>query len=187
MHPKKFEEIFKRIAEIYTLDLFAEEKSLEGKFPKRNPSESIWDRIDDLHHEEYVDLGNGKFFPCRFLFKRPVRILFFILITEFEARLFRIHELLGKNIAELNNKNTNDLIRELLKPEIISLQKEYPSRKEFKEDLKALGAFRNLVVHTNKKLELSIEADTIFKRKKQILKVLCALQQISDSLKKNIL
>lgn len=184
MHPRKFEEIFRNISKVYTLDLFAEEKSFEGKFPKRSPSETLWDCIDSLHHEEYLDLGNGKFFPCKFLFKRPIRILFFILLTEFEARLFRIHETLGKNISELNEKNTNELIMELLNPEIISLQEEYSSRKDFKEDLKALGAFRNLIVHTNKKLELSIGSDIIFKRKKQILKALSALQQISDNLKK---
>ena len=39
-----------------------------------------------------------------------------------------------------------------------------------------------MVVHINKKLEESMDYQTLIKRKKQALKVLRALQQISDSL-----
>jgi hypothetical protein len=184
MYPAEFNEVFKKISSIFTLELVSEKLDLNGNFPKRNPDEPLWDCIDDLHHEQYIDIGNGKFFSCKFFFKRPIRILFSLLISEFESRLFRIQERLGKDISELNEKNINDFIRELLKPELIELQDEYKSRQEFKEDLKAISAFRNIIVHTNKKLQYAIKPDTVFERKKQILKILKALQQISDKLRK---
>lgn len=185
MYPGEFDDMFRKISKIFTLETLAVELDLKGNFPKRTPKEPLWDCIDSLHHEEYIDIGNSKYFPCKFFFKKPVRILFFILISEFETRLFRIHERLGKDISELNDKNMNDLIKELLDPKIMESQEEYSSRAEFKEDLKAISAFRNVIMHTNKKLELTIEPDIVFQRKKQMQRSLIALQQISDKLKTN--
>jgi hypothetical protein len=183
MNPEEFERTFKKISEVFTLESLAEEIKLEGDFPKRSPNESIWACIDELHNGEFIDLGNGKFFRCKFFFKRPVRILFAILLSEIEARLFRIHERAGKNIEELNEKTLKELIVELLNSDgLFKLQKEYETKRKLKDDLKAISLFRNVIVHTNKKLEKTITSDTISKRKRQILKLLEALQQISDNL-----
>jgi hypothetical protein len=184
MTPKEFDELFRKISSVYNLDTVAEKLDIKGNFPKRDSNKPIWECIDDLHHEEYIDIGNGKFFSCKFFFKRPIRNLFFILISEVEARLYRINERLGKPISELNEKNMNELIKNILSPKIITLQGEYNSRSKFKEDLKAISSFRNIIVHTNKKLQDAIKPDIVFERKKQVEKILIALQQISDNLAK---
>lgn len=112
-----------------------------------------------------------------------MRIMFVILLSELEERLYRAAELRQGNTEGLNDKNLNDLIRMLLENDPISLQTEYESKAAFKDDLKALSSFRNIIFHINKKLEESIDYETIIKRKKQALRSLVALQQITDNLK----
>lgn len=180
MKPEDFDRVFEEISKVFTLDLIAKKLDIKGEFPKRNPKEPLWDCIEDLHHEEYIDIGEGRLVSCRYFFKRPVRTLFFILISELESRLFRIDERTGKDVEELNNKTLKELIIDLVETDLFELQEQYSSKRKLKEDLKAMSLFRNVIVHTNKRLEKSIEPDTIAKRKEQILKLLDALQQISD-------
>jgi hypothetical protein len=182
MYPGEFENLFRKIANIFTLDTMARELDLPGNFPKRNPETPIWDVMDSVLDCEYIDIGEGKYVSCKYFFKRPTRILFMVLLAELEASLFRIHERNGKDIAELNNKNMNELIKELVDSELIKSQIEYPSRAEFKEDLKAISAFRNVLMHYNKKLEKTIDINTLINRKKQMNKMLAALQQICDKM-----
>lgn len=182
MYPGEFDTLFRRLANLFTLETIADNKKLEGKSVKRNPLTPIWDTMDGLYGCDYVDIGDGRYVSCKFFFKKTVRILFFVLLVEVEGRLFRIHEWNGKNISELNEKNINDLIRELIDSDLVKLQKEYPSRGEFKEDLKAFSSFRNVIMHVNKKLEKTIDLETIINRKKQILRLLSALQQILDNM-----
>lgn len=182
MYPGEFETLFRRLANVFTLETISENKQFEGKCVKRNPFTPIWDTMDGLYDCDYIDIGDGRGVSCKFFFKKTVRILFYVLLVEFEGRLFRIHEWNGKDISELNEKNINDLIRELLDSDLINLQKEYETREEFKEDLKAISAFRNVIMHVNKKLEKSIDLNTLIKRKKQTLMLLSALQQILDNM-----
>ncbi|MBS3156645.1 hypothetical protein J4442_00530 [Candidatus Woesearchaeota archaeon] len=182
MYPGEFETLFRRLANLFTLETIAENKKMEGKSAKRTPLIPIWDTMDSLYDCDYIDLGDGRFVSCRFFFKKTVRILFYVLLVEFEGRLFRIHEWNGKDISELNEKNINDLIKELLESDLVNLQKEYHSRKEFKEDLKAISSFRNVIMHVNKKFEKTLNINIIVERKKQILKLLSALQQILDNM-----
>lgn len=182
MYPGEFETLFRRLANLFTLETIAENKNFEGKSVKRNPLTPIWDTMDGLYDCDYIDIGDKRGVSCRFFFKKTVRILFYVLLVEFEGRLFRIHEWRGKKISELNEKNINDLIRELVDSDLVELQKEYPVRKEFKEDLKALSSFRNVIMHVNKKLEKSVDINTLIERKKQIIRLLSALQQILDNM-----
>jgi hypothetical protein len=182
MYPGEFETLFRRLANLFTLETIAENKNFEGKSIKRNPLTPIWDTMDGLYDCDYIDIGDGRRVSCRFFFKKTVRILFYVLLVEFEGRLFRIHEWRGKDISELNEKNINDLIRELVESDLVELQKEYPTREEFKEDLKAVSSFRNVIMHVNKKLEKTVDINTLIKRKKQINKLLSALQQILDNM-----
>ncbi len=182
MYPGEFETLFRRLANLFTLETIAENKSFEGKAIKRNPLTPIWDTMDGLSNCDYIDIGDGRGVSCRFFFKKTVRILFYVLLVEFEGRLFRIHEWRGKDISELNEENINDLIRELVDSDLVGLQKEYATRTEFKEDLKAISSFRNVIMHVNKKLEKTVDINTLIARKKQIIKLLSALQQILDNM-----
>lgn len=180
MYPGEFETLFRRLANLFTLETIADNKVYEGKSVHRNPLTPIWDTMDGLYDCDHIDIGDGRNVSCKFFFKKTVRILFYVLLVEFEGRLFRIHEWNGKNIEELNEKNINDLIKELVDSDLVKLQKEYETRSEFKEDLKAISSFRNVIMHVNKKLEKTIDINTLIKRKKQIIRLLSALQQILD-------
>jgi len=182
MYPGEFETLFRRIANLFTLETIAETKVGEGKSVKRSPLTPIWDTIDSLGGCDYINIGGGRTVACKFFFKKTVRILFYVLMVEFEGRLFRIHEWNGKDISELNEKNINDLIRELIESDLIKLQNEYKSKSEFKDDLKAISSFRNVIMHVNKKLEKTIDVETLITRKKQISRVLYAFQQILDNM-----
>lgn len=186
MYPGEFETLFRRLANLFTLETIAENKPFTGKSIKRNPLTPIWDTMDGLYDCEYIDIGDGRRVSCRFFFKKTVRIMFYVLLVEFEGRLFRIHEWQGKDSSRLNEKNINDLIRELVDSKLVNLQKEYPSRSSFKEDLKAVSSFRNVIMHVNKKLEKTLDLNLLIKRKKQLIKLLAALQQILDNMETNI-
>ncbi|MEK6890822.1 MAG: hypothetical protein AABX03_01665 [Nanoarchaeota archaeon] len=181
MYQGEFEELFRKISKIFTLESVAKDKKIEGNLLKRPANESLWDTIDSIKGFDGIDIGNDKYVKAEHFFRKPIRILFFILIHEMESRLYRIQRRNGKPIKELNELHINDLIRELVDNEdIIKLQEIYSSRTEFKEDLKAISSFRNLIVHTNRKLIEEVDQETIIKRKKQVLKLLDAIQQISD-------
>ncbi|MAE49466.1 hypothetical protein CMI48_01425 [Candidatus Pacearchaeota archaeon] len=182
MYPGEFEKFFSRVSNQFTLDLLARERQFEGKSLHRNPETPIWDTIDILDTCEVVDLGGGKYVQTASFFKRPVRILFFIQLSEFESRLFRIHEKMGTDVALLNDKNLKELVVEFLEREVGEWQQEYDTKGKLKEDLKAISVFRNSVMHVNKRLEKTIAPETLIKRKQQLGKLLSALQQILDKM-----
>lgn len=189
MYPGEFETLFRRMANLFTLETIADTKDtvgLGGKSVKRNPLTPIWDTMDGLYDCDYIDIGNERKVSCRFFFKKTVRILFYMLLVETEGRLFRIHEWSGRPLEELNEQNFNNLIGDLMDSDLINLQKEYPERKDFKEDFKAISSFRNVIMHVNKKLEKTIDLNTLITRKKQNLKVLSALQQILDHMERKV-
>ena len=184
MYPEEFEKMFRKVINCFTLEDVAEKKQVEGNFPKRNPDTPIWDTMDSLQGFEYINIGDGKVVPRSKFFKIQVRSLFFILLVQFEENLYRLHQWKGVPIEQLNEANINDLIRELVNSDLISFQKEYISNNEFKEDLKAISSFRNVVMHVNKKLQRNVDIDVVIKRKRQLDRVLNSLQQISDTMER---
>lgn len=185
MYPGEFENLFNKISQIFTLGSVAKKEVINGKLLKRNPQTPIWDTIDSIKECDGIDVGNGNSVSCAYFFKKPIRMLFFILIHELESRLYRIHRWNGKPINELDKLNFNDLIKELVNnKELISFQDVYQSRALFKEDLKAISSFRNIIVHTNRRLLKEVDKDTIIKRKKQVLILLETLQQILDRMER---
>ncbi|MEK7650012.1 MAG: hypothetical protein AAB367_03605 [Patescibacteria group bacterium] len=182
MYPGEFESLFRKVANTFTLDSVAEEKTVSGKFPKRNASSPLWDTIDSGWKSAFIDLGGRRVVSTKHFLKKPVRILFFILLVEMEGRIFRIHEWQGKDIEELNEKNLNHLIKELVDSDLIKLQSVYKTRSALKEDLKAISAFRNLIVHVNKKLQREINLPVVAQRKQQLINLLRALQEIIDNM-----
>lgn len=185
MYPGEFENMFNKISHIFTLETVAEIKTVKGNLLKRNPQTPLWDTIESIKGCDGIDIGEGKYISCEHFFRKPIRILFFILIHEMESRLYRIHRWNGKLIKELDELNINDLIREIINnKELVKLQETYSSKAKLKEDLKAISSFRNIVVHTNRKLLKEVDADTIIKRKKQVLMLLEALQQILDRMER---
>ena len=96
MYPGEFDALFGRIANLFTLKTIAEKKSVPGNFPAQDPNKPIWDVLDLGLTQEYIDIGDGWVVSIKRFLRKPTRILFFLLITEFESRLFRIQEWKGK-------------------------------------------------------------------------------------------
>ena len=181
MYPGEFETLFRNVADLFTLESISKKKKLEGNFPRRSGSSFIWDTLDSLEDCKYVDIGNEKYVSCESFLRKPVRILFFILYTEFESRLFRIHEWNGKEVSKLNEQNIKELVEELLESELTKLQSEYSSKEEFKKDLESILEFKSTIIHTNKKLQKEVHVKTVIEKKNQINRILLALQQILDN------
>jgi hypothetical protein len=179
---EKFKKMFEKISGELTLDLLGKNVKKEGMGLKKISSDLVWNAIEDFKSFDYIELEDGREISREHFLKKPVRILFFVLLLEFEERLFRIHERRGKLISELNEKNLNDLIRELFESDLINFQTEYISKSEFKDDLKAVSSFRNIIMHINKKFEKEVDVKLIIERKKQIIKLLSAIQQITDNM-----
>jgi len=193
MYPGEFENLFRKISNIFTLESVAKKEEIIGKLLKRNPETPLWDTIESIEGYEGLAIGEGKYVSSEHFFKKPIRILFFILIHELESRLYRILRWNGAPIEELDKCSINDLIRMLINNEsLILLQDVYSSRNRFKEDLKtifkedlkAISSFRNTIFHTNRKLLKGVDVGTIIKRKKQVLMLLEALQQILDRMER---
>jgi hypothetical protein len=141
----------------------------------------VFDAIDLLEKNESLKLPDGRIVIKRFMLKRSLRIIFFVLITEVESKLYRTQEWAGKPLDVINETNLNNHIMDLMNNEtLFAYQSEYKSRADFKEDLKAISSLRNQVVHVNKKLELEMDFETIVKRKRQLQKTISALSQILD-------
>ncbi len=104
--------------------------------------------------------------------------IFYALIIEIEYRLYGALKT-RVNVKELQTYNLNDMIRKFLSDDkLFQMQKIYDKRKEIKEDLKAISSFRNIIMHSNRKMDLETEFSTILKRKRQALRLLEALGQM---------
>lgn len=183
MRKEAFEKFFSSISGQMTVDLLARKNggknyctsaAVDGKLP-------VFDALDLLEKNECLMLDDGRVVERAFLLKRPLRIAFFVLLSEIESKLYRVNEWCNNPVKELNEKNMNDFIRCLLENgNLFSQQEIYRSKKEFREDLKAISAFRNIVMHVTKRFETETNFETVVKRKKQALNLIEALGQILD-------
>ncbi|MBS3079189.1 hypothetical protein J4218_03655 [Candidatus Pacearchaeota archaeon] len=185
MYLGDFKVFFNDISSRFTLESISREKTLDGKLLKRNPTELLWNVLDFVKDSDGIDIGNGKFVSIESFFRKRTRILFFILIHEFESRLYRVHKWNGYSLERLDNMSLNDMIRDLVNDsKVIEIQNVYTSVNEFRDDLKAVSSFRNIIVHTNRKLLTGIGIENLINRKNQTAQCLLALQEILDVLEK---
>ena len=182
MREKEWQELFGNISRQLPVSLVAKDP-MDGRATGLRVRRTlpIFDAVDLFEKHDSLRLSNGRVVRKEFLLKKHLRIMFFVVLTEIESRLYRTQEWAGMAIKDLNEANLNDLIKNLLdNSDLFSYQKEYKTRANFKDDLKAISSFRNNIVHVNKKLEMEVDLKTIMKRKAQMQRLLTALQQILD-------
>jgi hypothetical protein len=186
MRPDKWQPFFNSIsAQLNVGSVALEMPETSLSYIDVDPSLPVFDAVDLLLKNDALRVPGGKFVTKRLMLKKPIRIIFFVLLTEIEGRLYRIQEWANRQVAELNEKNLNHLIVDLVDDEtLFGYQTFYKSRADFKEDLKAVSSIRNNIVHVNKKLELDVDLETVIKRKRQMLNLLDALQEILDGQEK---
>ena len=58
------------------------------------------------------------------------------------------------------------------------MQKVYNKKQDLRSDLKAISSFRNLIMHSNRKIELDAQFSTVLKRKGQLDMLIRAMRAI---------
>lgn len=195
MKLKEFDKLFEGISRLFTFEEYAEiQDNLKSKsfnlnrnYPKFDSRWKIWDKLEDIGDAEFLDLGNGKYIDCKHLFKKPIRILFFVQLVELEGRMYSVLEWSGKNTKDLDKRiNFYDYLNYLneSKNEAINVifKRRYNSKKKFK-DLGGLNSFRDDVMHADKKLEKR-KMEEIIKNKERINGLMVCLQSILDKMER---
>jgi hypothetical protein len=179
---------FSKISEDFPVELLAR----PGK-PLRNPasiksSMQIFDALELLKAHDCLVTEKGLIVTRSNAMERPVRALFFALIIEVEYTLYKILKQYAdspESLERLRSSFLNELIKGFfLDPGPFEMQSVYAKKQEMKRDMKAVSAFRNIIMHSNRKIELETEFSTILKRKEQLLRLLEALNQVAGALKK---
>ncbi|MDD5700389.1 MAG: hypothetical protein PHH00_04375 [Candidatus Nanoarchaeia archaeon] len=147
----------------------------------------VFDSLDLLEKHPCLKIEGDLEVTRAQMMKKPIRALFFILSTEIEYSLYKTlknYDKSEKDLKELQSSFLNDLIRKFLKlDEPFKLQSTYKTISEIKKDLKAFSSFRNIIMHSNTKIQLETDFKIILERKKQMLKLFEAFEQIREHLK----
>lgn len=179
MEPKAFKKFFSRMSEQLPITLIAKEVNATDSCLEVKDSLPIFDALDLLEKHSCLTLKNGLVVNRKQMMSKPVKTLFYALIIEIEYRLYRVLKKRTQSVKELQTKNFNDMIKQFIEDqELLKMQNVYSKRQQIKEDLKAISSFRNIIMHSNRKMDLDTEFATIIKRKKQALKLLDALEQL---------
>ncbi|MBI2106399.1 hypothetical protein HYT57_00285 [Candidatus Woesearchaeota archaeon] len=178
MKPERFNKFFSYLEKLPASLIAKNIKPKEDYFRIKNDM-PILDALDLLERYECLILENGDVITKEQTMSKPVKTIFYALIIEVEYRLYKVLKEKVKSPEELQRLEFNDLIKMfLLHDDLLKKQSVYSEKQNMKKDLKAISSFRNVVMHSPRKVDLSTRYDIIIKRKKQALNLLEALGQI---------
>jgi len=171
MIPDKFENMFNEVSKNLTLRLISESSDTKvvGEVSENKP---IWDFLDDYDGSD-VYLDSGELVKLDNLKKRPLRILFFIYLSEIESRLFKIIKIKFPEIYE--NLSDNLYLRSL-----IILLKKSSVEKELINKFNKINDFRNKVMHMDNSFQEQWTLRQFKNYKKIFIEVNDELQKILD-------
>lgn len=179
--------LFSKVTGDFKVVLLAKQSSPTGRRIDVKDDLPILDALDLLLEHDCLVTEHGLVVTRTEAMERPVRILFYMLITELEYSLYKILKQYldsEETLEALRTYQINDMIREFVKSDnIIRNQNIYKTKQEMKRDLKAVSSFRNIVMHSNRKMELETEFEVILERKNQLFRLLDAMGQIMDKVK----
>ncbi len=179
MNPKDFNKFFNLLADQLTVTLIARKSTEQSSCFRVNDDMPIFEALELLEKHKCLATEEGLVVTRKDIMKKPVKTLFYALIIEIDYRLYKILKNRVESIDELQTKNMNDMIRLFLTDDdLFKRQTLYKRKTDLKKDLKALNSFRNVIMHSNRKLYLETEFRTILNRKRQALKLLEALGQL---------
>lgn len=179
MQPKIFHKMFSQLSKQMTVSLIAKEQTPIGSCLQVDDELPVFDAVDLFEKNECLTTKSGLIATRHHLMNKPIKTLFYALIIEIEYRLYRFLKQRVQSPKDLQTCNFNELIRMFLADQdVLKLQNIYTKKKELREDLKAIGSFRNVIMHSNRKLDLDTEFITIIKRKRQALRLISALDQL---------
>ena len=179
MRPERFKPFFEKLSKEMTASLISRDLSSCEKCFEIEDNLPIFDVLDLLEKHECLRLENGQVITRDDTMRKPVKTLFYLLITEIEYRLYKVLKNRVESLEKLRESEFNELIRLFLEnKELFEIQDIYSKRAELKEDLKAISSFRNVIMHAPRKIDLETRYDVVVKRKNQALKLMKMLGEI---------
>jgi len=174
--PDKFENLFEKISKKLVLSLISENSKIDkiGELSKNKP---IWNFLDNYDGSN-IFLDNGEVVKLNNLKKRPLRILFFIYISEMESRLFRLTKI---NFPEI----PNILMDRLNLIDLIKLFKDKYNNKKLIKKLNSINNFRNKIMHMDSKFEKELKVRKLKDYKNDLIYVNNSLQELINKKKLN--
>jgi len=185
MDPQKFDVFFNKLAATIKLsDIYAKEANSKTNKKIIDLNKPLFDALDLFENQEELFISDKLSVKRTQLMNHPFKVLFYLLIIQIEYQLYKIQKENEPSKKEkLQILTFNELIKGFLdNKELMQKQVIYKSKKEFKEDLKAISSFRNIIMHSNRKMQLSLEYKTIIKRKQQLMKLINALNEIRKAI-----
>jgi len=179
MEPKIFKKFFKKLSDDLTVEFMSKEQKTFGSCLKVKNNLPALDALELLEKYDCLVTEDGLVMARKDAMKRAIKTLFYVLITQLEYHLYKALKPRMQSLKELQAGDLNDLIRLFLaQDDLFKMQTVYAKKSEMKNDLKAISSFRNLIMHSNKKMDLETEFSTILKRKRQVMKLIDALDQM---------
>lgn len=187
MELKESLEFFSKVAKDFNVVLLAKPAKPLKNCINVKDNLQIFDALQLLQKYDCLVTEKGLVVTRAEAMERPVRVLIFMLTIEMEYSIYKILKQYvnsPESLERLRSFHLNDMIREFFKlSEPFDMQNIYTKRQEMKRDLKAVSSFRNIIMHSNRKMELETEFTVILKRKDQLFKLLDALNQITENIK----
>ena len=178
MRQERFDKFFSHLEKLPASLIAKNIKPKEDYFRIKNDM-PILDALDLLEKYECLILENGDVITKEQAMSKPVKTIFYALIIEIEYRLYKVLKEKVKSSKELYSLEFNQLIKMFLSyDDIFKKQNIYTKKQDMKKDLKAISSFRNIIMHSPRKLDLITRYDIIIKRKQQALKLTKALGQL---------
>ena len=187
MELKDVMELFLSVSRDFNIVLLAKSaKPLENCINVKDNMQ-VFDALELLQEYNCLVTEKGLVVTRKEAMERPVRILFFMLMIEMEYSIYKILKQYmnsPESLERLRSLHLNDMIREFFTlPEPFGMQDIYTKKQDMKKGLKAVSSFRNIIMHSNRKMELETDFTVILKRKGQLFGLLDALGQITENLK----
>ena len=178
MRPERFNKFFQYLEKL-PVSLIAKNIKPKENYFRIKSDMPLFDALDLLGRYDCLILENGDVITREQTMSKPVKTIFYTLVIEIEYRLYKVLKEKVKSPEELQRLEFNELIKMfLLYDDLLKKQNVYSEKQNMKKDLKAISSFRNIVMHSPRKMDLATRYDIIIKRKKQALKLLEALGQI---------
>src|SRR3989344_2999933 len=179
MRPEKFKPFFEKLSKEVTVSLISKDTPPKGKSLRVPDNLPVFEALDLLEKCDSLITESGEVFTKEDSMKKPVKTLFYALIIEIEYRLYKVLKSRVDSIDMLREAEFNELIRLFLADsELFNLQKVYSKESEMKDDLKAISSFRNVIMHSPRKIDLETSYNIVIKRKNQALKLMKALDDL---------
>ena len=154
MNPERWKRFFQKLSNEMTVDLIARDLKPSGSSINVKNSLPVFDALDLLEKHDCLITEDGKVLTKEWSLSKPVKTLFYAMIIELEYKLYKALKPRVESVKDLQLLGFNDMIKLFFSDEeLFKKQDIYSKKSEMKKDLKAISSFRNMIMHSNKKMD----------------------------------